>query len=72
GPKGSGELESLSSASKNYFSKVLDDAAKADQNLASLLMTATRKRSLNRERKQVDEYRENKFSKYLTTSEKAD
>ena len=34
-----GELERVAECFENNFSKVLDDAAKADQNLASLLLT---------------------------------
>ena len=36
-------LEVLENAVRKKFQKVLDDAAKADQNLASLLLTADAK-----------------------------
>jgi hypothetical protein len=62
GSQGPGGLERVARRFENKFSKALDDAAKADQNLASLLltnglktnqMTATKKASCRVLRKEV-------------------
>jgi len=65
--------------SKKNFSKVLDDAAKADQNLASLLLTTECKRKqyeAGKKAKSADENQQSiekrNFQKYLTTKQKAD
>ena len=74
GLKAWGELESSLSAegSEKNFQKVLDDAAKADQNLASLLLTTKCECSLFWLQSELFEYLENIFRKYLTTTQKAD
>ena len=49
----------LRKCSEKNVCEVLDDLAKADQNLASLLQTASRKRRLNSEEGKVEEYLQN-------------
>ena len=69
-----GELERVAECSENNFSKVLDDTAKADQNLASLLLTTKRESELIKvagEAKLLSIAKRN-FQKYLTTKQKAD
>ena len=59
--------------SKKNFQKVLDDTAKADQNLASLLLTTKARKRIDEGGKEIEvvEYRENKFSKILDDDEKS-
>jgi len=60
--------------SEKNFQKVLDDAAKADQNLASLLLMTKRESELIEaagNSKSASIAKRN-FQKYLTTTKKAD
>jgi hypothetical protein len=59
------ESPSAARGSQKNFSKALDDAAKADQNPASLLKKLNAKADSWRQRKRVEKYGEKKFSKVL-------
>jgi len=60
--------------SKKNFQKVLDDTAKADQNLASLLLTTKRESELMKaaRKSKLLSIAKINFQKYLTVTKKAD
>ena len=68
-----GEFESLSAweVSKKNFSKVLDGDAKADQNLASLLLTTNAMRMLIVVKAELKSVEKRNFQKCLTTKQTA-